>query len=762
MLDELELIDEVELMDEETAPAETLEPSEPIEKDELTILMERVSDHGEEINELLDELEEMEYEHDIEEVAEILAQRRDHTSESFVHLVRQRFGDGLPDALLSEEELQIYIRLYGAPIGRADIDVMAEEEQDEPSLLRDDGEGGWEEVDMEEEAAKTDDAYAYDMDNPPKDPETLAEQRTREVAEQLGGQEALEQFEDEAVPGPTMRADPNTLAGRFGTDPSTIFLPEKAIINPIAKILSGYANKHLYEVSNRVFGGQGLPHSTATPRGGSELPQKPLPLDASQRYMGQMEANTYLAVLYPGIYSAVLSVLVETRKRLGDDWLRGLLSQKGGPNVLDASGGGAGILAWKDLARTEWDNMYPSARGMATPPGKSTVIVGSDTLRARASQLLDNTTFLPRLPDYTHIRQKPTLEDSSEVPKRKQYDIIIAPYSIQGYTENYERKQHVENLWSLLNPNGGILILLEKGRQRGFEAISGAREMLLQRHIANPGSTEYDNFLEDPDQREVIQKEPGMIIAPCTNHSTCPMHNFSGTSHGRREYCSFEQRYVRPFFLQNILRAKHRNHEDVRFSYLSVQRGVDLRQDRGLQQNPTSTDVAFEGFPTPEDLKQNNQPTVETLALPRTVFPPLKRDGHVLIDVCTPAGKIERWTVSRAQGAQQYRDARKAKLGDLWALGARFRRVRNLELGGKHFEGKKERLERRAAERQLDAEEEGEIEEDEDDFDDPDEDYRARSMPQDVQKKKGQRVPTWKKAHHNKKLRQAYNKRDRD
>ncbi|CAG8939321.1 unnamed protein product [Penicillium salamii] len=759
MLDELELMSQ----EPESAPAEAPEApevSEPVEKDQLTLLMERVSDHGEEINEMLDELEAMEYEHENEEVAEVLSQRENHTAESFVHLVKQRFGDSVPDGLLSEEELQIYIRLYDNPVDRLDFDEMAEEEE-EPSLLREDGQGGWEEVEVDKEPAdETDTVYAYDMENPPQEPETLAMQRTREVTEQLGGKEALEQFEDEAVPGPTMRADPNTLVGQFGTDPSTIFLPEKTITNPITKILSGYANKHLNEVSNRLFGGPGLPHSTATPRGGSDLPQKPIQLDASQRFMGQMEANTYLAVLYPGIYASTLSVLVETRKRLGDEWIRGLLSQKGGPSVLDASGGGAGILAWKDLARTEWEKMYPSSGGMATPPGKSTVIIGSDTLRVRAAQLLENTTFLPRLPDYTNLRQKPTMEDSREAPKRKQFDIIIAPYSIQKWTENHERKRHVENLWSLLNPNGGVLILLEKGRQRGFEAISGAREMLLQRHIASPGSTEFDNFLDDPDQREIIQKEPGMIVAPCTNHSTCPMHNFSGTSHGRREYCSFEQRYVRPFFLQNILKAKHRNHEDVRFSYLSVQRGVDLRQDRGFKQDSTTTEAAFEGFPTPENLRQNNEPSVETLALPRTVFPPLKRDGHVLIDVCTPAGKIERWTVSRAQGQQQYRDARKAKLGDLWALGARFRRVRNLELGGKHFEGKKERLERRAAERQLDGEEDPI--EDDDDFEDPDEGYRARDMPQDVQKKKGQRVPTWKKAHHNKKLRQAYNRRDTD
>jgi ribosomal protein RSM22 (predicted rRNA methylase) len=52
------------------------------------------------------------------------------------------------------------------------------------------------------------------------------------------------------------------------------------------------------------------------------------------------------------------------------------------------------------------------------------------------------------------------------------------------------------------------------------------------------------------------------------------------------------------------------------------------------------------------------------------------------MDVCTPAGKIGRWTISKSFSMAAYRDARKANWGDLWALGAKTRVPRNLQLGG--------------------------------------------------------------------------------
>jgi ribosomal protein RSM22 (predicted rRNA methylase) len=199
--------------------------------------------------------------------------------------------------------------------------------------------------------------------------------------------------------------------------------------------------------------------------------------------------------------------------------------------------------------------------------------------------------------------------------------------------------------------------------------------------------------------------------------------------------------------------ARDRNHEDIKFSYIAVQRGQDLRQQQNIQQNAEVTDAAFEGF---EHLDEPTSP-FHPLSLPRAVYPPLKRRGHVIFDLCTPAGKIERWTVPRSYSRQAYRDARKSNWGDLWALGAKTRIPRKLNLGEKHGEGKKERLARRAADKAASQEvdEEGDLERDEED---DEEDYPS-DIPDIPKRKKGQNIPSWKKHNDKKKLRQAYKRR---
>lgn len=737
-------------------------------------MIECVNENEDQMVQLMDDLDLLGDPEGMEDLVDLLGQRDQHSPESWVHLIRQQFGETVPEGVLDESEMQLYTSLYGEPIVQDVFEepVAAEAEKESDRLYREDERGNWEEVEYQEEAGTEDDVpIVYDMDIGPEAEETIAMRRTREVAEQLGGEIMLEEFENEAVPDATPRSHPLTRTGKFETDPSTIHLPKNTVTGPISVILSDFSNKHIADTARRLFGGPGLPHSTTTAPPRAQLPQLPIPLHASQHHMGEMEANAYLAALYPGIYASTLSVMVEIRKRLGTDWIRGLISQEGGPSVLDASGGGAGILAWRDVIRAEYELMAPDhPEGAPIPYGRSTVLTGSETLRLRASAMLDNTSFLPRLPDYVHVREKPTLEDSRAAPKRKQYDVIIAPHSLLGFEEEYERKAYVENLWALLNPNGGVLILLEKGRQKGFEAIAGAREMLLKRHIASPGSAEYNNSLESPEAGETVTKEPGMIIAPCTNHSTCPMHNPAGPTKGRRDYCHFEQRYIRPPFLQRIMGAKDRNHEDIKFSYLAVQRGVDLRQAHGIRQDTQATDTAFEGFEHLEEADITGSSEFHPLSLPRAVYPPLKRRGHVIFDFCTPGGKIERWTVPRSFSRQAYRDARKSNWGDLWALGAKTRIPRKLNLGDKHGEGKKERLARRAANKAAmrDAEEEGDLDEhardeEEQEEDEFSEEGRDRSdLPEIPMRKKGQTIPSWKKHADKKKLRQALKRQAAD
>jgi len=528
----------------------------------------------------------------------------------------------------------------------------------------------------------------------------------------------VDQVEEEDDTPSAPRAHPLTIANQFETFPSAVTLPQNTLVGPVSAIISGTASSHLSDAAKRIFGGPGLPYSGSNPAFARSKPQKPIPLSPSTETMSEIEADAWFAAVMPHTYAGLVSVLTETRKRLGSDWLEGLFKKEGGPKILDANGGGAGVLAFREVLSAEWqrlkddekdnnnndsEDIVDGEKNGDLPLGRATVLTSSHALRMRSSVLLDDTTFIPRLPDYIHATDQ-------AIASQGKFDIILAPHSLWSISESHARKDYTNNLWSLLSSDSGVLILLEKGTPRGFEAIASARRLLLNKHISSP----------DDDKHNLDEsKEMGMIIAPCTNHYKCPMYLKPGITPGRKNICSFRQRFIRPPYLQKLLGAKDKNHEDASFSYLSVIRGRDLRRvdDRGVLQGDVATDRAFTGYQNPVSLQTadksvseneheeifdptapifspSSQPTESvfsttppssspstseiSLSLPRLILPPLKRTSHVHLDVCTPSGVIERWTVSKAYGKQAYRDARKSKWGDLWALGAKTRVDRSL------------------------------------------------------------------------------------
>lgn len=536
------------------------------------------------------------------------------------------------------------------------------------------------------------------LTRPVEEEDEIEEEYEEDVEEE---EEDYEEDEPDAyLSSDTVRTHPHTMSARAGTNPSTLSLPKEQFTVPMTELLARADMKHIKEAAEKAFGGKGLPYSSSTPSSKKLFPQKHIGLDASQHRMTEIEADAYIAGVMPGTYASVMSTLVEVRKRLGSEWIRDLLFREGGegPRVLDAGAGGAGVVAWREILQAEWDIMRDEGlvEGEEAPSGKTTVLTGSNPLRHRISKLLDNTTFLPRLPDYIHASNQETHLDGSPAQARKAFDIIIAPHTLFPLKEEFRRKNMVQNLWSLLDPNGGVLILIEKGLPRGFEAIAGARSLLLNSHISSPGDTAFEADIQLPGSERFVEKEEGMIIAPCTNHSKCPMYPVPGLSTGRKDFCHFGQRFIRPNYLQQLLGAKIRNHEDVKYSYVAVRRGIDSRKAANpLLQGEKATLQSFEGYeehdlPDSEAVLSGEGSDIKfhPLSLPRSILPPLKRRGHVTLDLCTPSGKLERWTVPKSFSRTAYRDARKSKWGDLWALGAKTRVSRSPRLGRLGEDGK--------------------------------------------------------------------------
>jgi ribosomal protein RSM22 (predicted rRNA methylase) len=672
--------------------------------------------------------------------------------ESVVRQARQTFGETLPKDYLSTEEYILYERLYGPPLRETkpdDLEYLPDGEADAVDdraknvLMRENAEGQYEEVDFEGELGYSviDEEGQFEVDEPEISSEDqekfekyivdlqdavqvhggknqreidaiaqlqkdmtdaiskpIEEEEEDDIDEEYEEEEEIEEEEEDDEPdnwvsSDTIRTHPHTMTGRSRTSPMTLSLPTEQLLEPISELLARTNVKHLTDASERAFGGKGLPYSAATPMSKRNLPQKHIGLDASQHKMSEIEADAYMAAVMPGTYASVMSTLVEVRKRLGSQWVRDLIFREGGqgPRVLDAGAGGVGVVAWREILQAEWDVLKDEGVvvGDQVPHGKSTVLTGSNALRHRVSRFLDDTTFLPRLPDYVHSSNSEAHLDGSAPQGRKAYDIIIAPHTLFPLKEDYRRKNMVQNLWSLLDPNGGVLILIEKGLPRGFEAIAGARALLLDSHISSPGETDFENEIQSPSSEHArfTPKEEGMIIAPCTNHKNCPMYPVPGLSTGRKDFCHFPQRLIRPNYLQKILGAKIRNHEDIKYSYIAVRRGVDARKGvNPILQGEEATLQAFEGYedydlPDSEASMEQSDVKFDTLSLPRVILPSLKSRGHITLDLCTPSAKLERWIVPRSFSKAAYRDARKSKWGDLWALGAKTRTERSPRLG---------------------------------------------------------------------------------
>jgi ribosomal protein RSM22 (predicted rRNA methylase) len=645
-------------------------------------------------------------------------------------LVRNKFRDEIPDGFLSDSQLAVYKRLFGDPKIVSSKDKFVEEQAEAQVVaqqIQHMSQGEWQPIKKKEnpwlanesEEIIDEEEEEFDEDEEDDIDDDVEDSYTKPPTTKTT--EGLKEFY------PTdqnyLRTHPLTLASRWGTTPTTLQFPKASFTLPIADLLADTNPKHLINTAETLFGGPGLPYTPNTPANSRTLPQKPIPVRPQQTRMAPLTADSFLVAVMPQTFAGIMSVLVETRKRLGKEWLQQLM-ERGGGQVLDVGGGGAGVLAWREIMQAEWDGKPDEV-----PMGRGTVIMGSDTLRYRSSRLLENTSFIPRLPDPI-----PKLAEEG-APERKTYDVIIAPHSLWSVEKDLHRRHFVQTLWSLLNPNGGLLIILEKGVPRGFEAVAGARQYLLDNHIATPPPRPIETIdaaISTPEEIEVARKalesyetgqedkEQGMIVAPCTNHTTCPLYLVPGLGQGRKDWCHFKQRYLRPSFLQSVLGAKRRNHDDVEFSYIAVRRGVDLRASESLYQDEQATDKAFLGYAgrpeedpekahshslplfdeaesssTPSDnISANSQAKLNAadpsywaqqsfnpLTLPRLLLPPLKRKGHILLDVCTPTGSYERWLVNRRNGKQAWRDARKSAWGDLWALGAWGREFRRANLG---------------------------------------------------------------------------------
>ncbi|EJT45757.1 3-methyl-2-oxobutanoate hydroxymethyltransferase [Trichosporon asahii var. asahii CBS 2479] len=230
-----------------------------------------------------------------------------------------------------------------------------------------------------------------------------------------------------------------------------------------------------------------------------------------------------------------------------------------------------------------------------------------------------------------------------------------------------------DHLKQLLETDAEHIVVVDRGSTEVWEAMDAARTFLMEHSTP---------------------EHPLHITAPCPHQFTCPRA-------GTREACSFIQKVQRPPFLRRTKHAK-RGEENITYSYLIISRGerpkstatagrfgvvaaeLEAKKKAKATKRPELVPVeggesgAFEvvntaamEYEVPPAESLDDPALVQSLreqaySWPRLIAQPMKRSGHVVMDMCAPSGNLERRRYAKSTGKQEYYDARRTAWGDLF------------------------------------------------------------------------------------------------
>jgi ribosomal protein RSM22 (predicted rRNA methylase) len=134
----------------------------------------------------------------------------------------------------------------------------------------------------------------------------------------------------------------------------------------------------------------------------------------------------------------------------------------------------------------------------------------------------------PRITHAAHLSSSSS--HSSGSSSGRYFDLCLFCYTAVELPHNASTLSAAALLWEKLNPNGGILVMIEPGTPDGFSSIRQVRNMLLdcsppkschtqRQDRTNNDERDCDN--EDEDENETL--EECHILAPCTHNRACPM-----------------------------------------------------------------------------------------------------------------------------------------------------------------------------------------------------------------------------------------------
>lgn len=242
---------------------------------------------------------------------------------------------------------------------------------------------------------------------------------------------------------------------------------------------------------------------------------------------------------------------------------------------------------------------------------------------------------------------------------------------------------------------------LESSSSLANEEATRLMEDIDSRH----GQVEEEDMEFEPELLQEMQNEAGEIqehtnyhlkvIAPCPHQRKCPLQignpKYYEYDEGKKlKFCNFQKSIMRPKFNIELKKGKilatrwqeptdgvgieglakagtgrpnGRNYEILNYSYLIAERSpTDAETVSKIEKDRINSTADY----SIGSLGDNTQET-----WPRIINQPIKRKGHVTMDLCGSSGQLEKWVIPKSFNKEIYHDARKAVKGDLWGLEAK-------------------------------------------------------------------------------------------
>lgn len=212
------------------------------------------------------------------------------------------------------------------------------------------------------------------------------------------------------------------------------------------------------------------------------------------------DAAAYAATRMPATYAAVRAALAEAAKGLPGF----------SPRTLLDAGAGPGTASWAAFS------VWPVLGGITLLEREPSMIELGKRLMRGAREPLSSSEW-----------KQADLAGKWESNKR---DIVVISYALGELAEN-QREKLLQRLWACA---GSLLVIVEPGTPRGFEAIRQARDSLISAGAA--------------------------VAAPCPHGGPCPMQDGN--------WCHFSARLARSR-LHRQAKGAELAYEDEKFSYVA-------------------------------------------------------------------------------------------------------------------------------------------------------------------------------------------------